>query len=94
MEMEVTPGGQIYLLSHSANRLLYSDGTAIPPTPLLKGDLDGSGDIDVRDVVISLKIVVNLHAPSLYQRSVGDMDSNEILDVQDSIRILQRIVGL
>jgi hypothetical protein len=48
--------------------------------------------VDVQDAVLSLQSAVDLLTPTEKQRSAGDVNADGLLDVEDSMRILQSIV--
>jgi len=71
--------------------------------PVLLGDLNGNGNLDLSDIEILLDIVMGTIQPSNYQQVVGDVNSDGIIDlfdVQQLIKILnppllalQKIIG-
>jgi len=58
------------------------------------GDLDYNGFIDIRDVVIILKIIIGEILPNETGVIIGDLDRNGNIGLSDAIRLLSHIVGL
>lgn len=58
----------------------------------LRGDIDGSGIVDVDDVNLLINIILGLQSAAEYM-SVGDLDGNSIIDVDDVNAVLNIILG-
>ena len=58
-----------------------------------KGDLDGDGDIDINDVLLSLQHTLGLPS-SPYAGTVGDINCDNLVEIPDTLNLLQHLVGL
>lgn len=61
--------------------------------PYQRGDMDGSGIIDVEDVNAMINIILKLNTQADYSGN-GDMDGNGIIDVEDVNAIINIILKL
>lgn len=61
---------------------------------VLLGDVDLDGFIDVRDVVLALRYIVDILPLTLEQIEAADVNRDGVVNVRDAVRILQIIVGL
>ena len=57
------------------------------------GDLDGTGEIDVNDVVILAEIAMGGAAPAGFELWMGDMDGNGAIDVNDVVILAGMVMG-
>ncbi len=61
--------------------------------PVIPGDVDNSGKIDLRDVILTLQICTNgILAHSVYIES--DMDNNGKINLAEAIYVLQIVSGI
>ena len=63
-------------------------------TPVVKGDLNGSGKVDIADTTIALRIAVGLAQATPEQLSAGDLDGDGKISIAEVTRILRAAVGL
>lgn len=65
------------------------------PDPELKmGDSDGSGEIDILDVVFMNRVSVGVEQIDQNQKKAADVDGDGKVTLSDSMAVLQYIVGL
>lgn len=64
------------------------------PAPIPPGDVDLNQTVDVRDVLMMLRIVAKLVEPTPEQITAGDVDGNGQISVVDALLLLRRLVGL
>ena len=62
--------------------------------PLICGDLNNDGDVNVFDAIIGLQIIVGLIEPAPDQLVLSDLNGDGTTNVFDAILLLQDIVGL
>ncbi len=55
------------------------------------GDVNGDGETDISDVILCLRMAINLDQPDA---SVADMNSDGVVDISDVILILRKAIGL
>ncbi len=58
------------------------------------GDVDNSGDIDVNDALIILKISANLITPTQAQEKTADVNGDNTIDSADALLVLKYAAGL
>jgi hypothetical protein len=58
------------------------------------GDQNGDGEVDIRDAITDLQIIVGLIRPTPEQLLLSDSNRNGRIDVGDVVLTLQRIVEL
>ncbi|MBW3623880.1 MAG: VCBS repeat-containing protein [Armatimonadetes bacterium] len=58
-----------------------------------RGDLTNNGEIQVDDVVLALRIAVEMTSPTPAELWAGDVNRNQRVGVEDAVQILQVIVG-
>ena len=63
-------------------------------SPVVYGDADGNGRVEVSDAIGVLKFVVNLETFTADQENAADVNGDHRADVSDAILILKRIVNL
>ncbi len=56
-----------------------------------KGDVTEDGTIDISDVILCLRMAVNLDQPEV---SVADMNSDGVVDISDVVLILRKALGI
>lgn len=91
----VTPGETYYymykVLSTDLKEYDVSNVVAATPLTSTKGDADGSGEVDVNDVVATVNYVVGVdQKPFIFE--AADMNSDLAIDVLDVIGIVQKIM--
>jgi len=64
-----------------------------PPACTLKGDVNGSGTVDVVDALMIAQYSVGLN-PSNFKAACADMNCSGVIDIIDALLIAQRVVGL
>lgn len=60
----------------------------------MKGDVDLDMKVDVRDAVLSLRFIVLMVQPTETQKVAADVNDDQAITIQDTIRILQMAIGL
>lgn len=60
----------------------------------LKGDVDGDGEIKLKDAQLALKIALNLMEPTDKQRAAADVDGNSKVELKDAQKILRVALNL
>lgn len=76
---------------------LFTLFTLILAAPVLAatpGDLNSDGRIDVNDVVLAMRHVLNLEILSEGQSFLADINSDNRVDVQDVSQLMQKSLGL
>ncbi|MBW3622979.1 MAG: VCBS repeat-containing protein [Armatimonadetes bacterium] len=66
----------------------------LAPPDLQPGDIDRNASVDVLDALLSLRIGLGLIEPTEAQRKAADVNRDGVLNLLDTIRILQVSVGL
>ncbi|MDO4972525.1 MAG: calycin-like domain-containing protein [Bacteroidales bacterium] len=61
-----------------------------PSAPVLKGDVDQNGVVDVTDVTVLINMILNSEAEA---SSVADVDENGVVDVTDVTTLISLILG-
>jgi hypothetical protein len=59
----------------------------------LKGDVNGSGSVDVVDALLVAQYYVGLN-PANFNASVADVNCSGAIDIVDALQIAQLYVGL
>jgi arabinoxylan arabinofuranohydrolase len=96
--------GTIQLVTNTKDGLPLLTGTAVPtavpttaptaaPACSLKGDVNGSGVIDIVDALLVAQAYVGLN-PSNYNALCADVNCSGAVDIVDALLIAQRYVGL
>ena len=64
-----------------------------PPimTELSNGDIDGNGELDIKDLLIMQSHIVNELEIGMAQNEIADIDMNGIVDIMDVIIIIQNL---
>lgn len=62
--------------------------------PVIYGDINGDGIVNVADVIMVLQKVIGIRQFDTAQLKAADVDGSEGIDVTDAILILQYIVGV
>ena len=61
--------------------------------PILLGDINEDGIIDILDVIICVNIITELMDPTLYQELASDMNQDGNINVQDIILMVNLILN-
>ena len=68
-------------------------GTISSTQPIVRGDLDGNGLVDVEDVNIIINIILKTNTdPTI--KPLADLDGNDIVDVEDVNAMINIILKL
>ena len=59
---------------------------------LLLGDANGDGEVDVRDLVLTVNLAIGNTPPNIIQRAC-DMNSDNAVDVRDIVLLANFIIG-
>ena len=59
----------------------------------IMGDVNGDGEVDVRDVIVLVNIILGKVVPGASQFWAGDLNGDGSLDVRDVILLVNRILG-
>lgn len=60
----------------------------------LKGDVDGDGEIKLKDAQLALKFALNLLSPTDKQKAAADVDGNGKVELKDAQAILRVALNL
>ncbi|MBO7610225.1 MAG: phosphodiester glycosidase family protein [Muribaculaceae bacterium] len=91
LDLSSSTKDKAYSMTIKALETVYS---RVPDEPAgIKGDLDGSGIIDVEDVNAMINIILKLKTISEYPGN-GDMDNNGFIDVEDVNAVINIILKL
>lgn len=67
----------------------------LPPAPaVMKGDVNGSGKLDIGDVTLALRIAVGLLQPTDAQKAAADVNGDGNVTISDVTILLSVVVGL
>ena len=66
----------------------------IQSKPILKGDVDGSGAVDVGDATTLMKVLAGLSGDFIPELNVADVDNSGSIDVGDATTLLKVLAGL
>ncbi|MBR3297626.1 MAG: hypothetical protein IKI64_00320 [Clostridia bacterium] len=74
----------------------YTELTArfTPAAPLLPGDADGSGSVNIADAVLTMRYAMGLIGAESINLINADADNNGSVNIADAIRILRTAMGL
>jgi hypothetical protein len=94
-DYDVTPGETYYymykVLSTDLQEYDVSNIVSVTPLTSTKGDANGSGDVDVADVVSTVNYVVGIEQkPFIFE--AADMNNDLTIDVLDVIGIVQAVL--
>lgn len=94
-DYDVTPGETYYYYYKvlSTDLKEYDVSNVVAATPLTSelGDANGSGEVDVADVITTVNQITGLE-PKPFIFEAADMNTDQIIDVLDVIGIIQKIL--
>ena len=92
----VTPGITYYyyykVLSTALQEYDISNVVAATPLTATRGDANGSGSVDVVDVITTVNYITGM-SPKPFVFQAADMDSNQLIDIFDVVGIVQGILN-
>lgn len=65
-----------------------------PDPPLVLGDINGDGLIDVRDVTLTMQFALKVKDPGEEQIKIADINRDGIVDIRDVVLLMQYTLGL
>ena len=65
--------------------------SAVVAMPVIPGDVNGDGIVDVLDIVTMVSIILG-EPPTPYQLQAGDLNGDGIIDVLDIVSIINEIL--
>lgn len=93
---KVTPGQTYYyyykVLSTALQEYDISNVVAATPLTATRGDANGSGSVDVVDVISTVNYITGM-SPKPFVFQAADMDSNQLIDIFDVVGIIQGILN-
>ena len=96
MDDQVTPGTTYYyyykVLSTALQEYDISNVVAATPLTATRGDANGSGGVDVADVVTTVNYITGME-PKPFVFDAADMDANKIIDIVDVVGIIQGVLN-
>ena len=96
VDYDVVPGETYYyyykVLSTDLQEYDVSNVVAVTPMTSTKGDANGSGDVDVADVITTVNYAAGME-PKPFIFEAADMNSDEMIDILDVIGIIQNILN-
>ena len=76
------------------NFTINVSGPAVTPVPsVTKGDVNGSGSIDIIDALLIAQWYVGIN-PANFNQSAADVNCSGSVDIIDALLVAQRYVGL
>ncbi len=95
-DYDVTPGTTYYymykVLSTDLQEYDMSNVVAVTPQTSSLGDANGSGDVDVADVITTVNKITGME-PKPFIFEAADMNTDQVIDVLDVIGIIQKILN-
>ena len=95
-DYDVTPGETYHyyykVLSTDLQEYDVSNVVAATPLTATMGDANGSGDVDVADVITTVNKITGM-APKPFIFEAADMNSDQVINVLDVIGIIQKILN-
>ena len=92
----VTPGQTYYycykVLSTALQEYDVSNVVAATPLTAIRGDANGSGDVDVADVITTVNYITGLQ-PKPFVFDAADMNSDKLIDIFDVVGIIRGILN-
>jgi sugar lactone lactonase YvrE len=92
-DVAINAEGDLFIADFAHDRIRKVSKIAIPTSTILKGDLNGDGEISIRDAVLSLLIAIGDVTPSAMQRSSGEVTGDNLLNIEDTLSILWNLTG-
>ncbi|HEY3283010.1 MAG TPA: dockerin type I domain-containing protein [Armatimonadota bacterium] len=92
-DMTFTPDGKLLVYKRSDGVLVAAEVPDLIPQ-VVKGDVDGSGKVNITDVVMALRFAVGVMTPSPQQLAACDVNGNGRIDVSDVVTIIRKAVGI
>ena len=96
IDYEVTPGETYYyyynVLSTDLQEYDQSNTVAVTPETATLGDANGSGDVDVQDVITTVNYAAGME-PRPFIFEAADMNTDQLIDILDVIGIIQKILN-
>ena len=96
IDYDVTPGETYYyfyrVLSTDLKEYDVSNVVAATPTAGELGDANGSGDVDVADVITTVNYAAGME-PKPFIFEAADMNADQMIDILDIIGIIQKILN-
>jgi len=95
-DYDVTPGQTYYymykVLSTDLKEYDVSNVVAVTPLTASLGDANGSGDVDVADVITTVNYAAGLD-PKPFIFEAADMNTDQTIDILDVVGIIQKILN-
>ena len=95
-DYDVTPGETYYymykVLSTDLKEYDVSNVVAVTPLTATLGDANGSGDVDVADVISTVNYAAGME-PKPFIFEAADMNTDQSIDILDVIGIIQKILN-
>lgn len=95
-DYDVTPGETYYylyrVLSTDLKEFDVSNVVAVTPLTSILGDANGSGDVDVADVITTVNYAAGME-PKPFIFEAADMNTDKQIDILDVIGIIQKILN-
>ena len=92
----VIPGLTYYyyykVLSTALQEYDVSNVVAATPLTATRGDANGSGSVDIVDVITTVNYVIGM-SPKPFVFQAADMDSNQLIDIFDVVGIIQGVLN-
>ena len=96
IDYEVTPGETYYyyynVLSTDLQEYDQSNTVAVTPETATLGDANGSGEVDVADVITTVNYAAGME-PRPFIFEAADMNTDQLIDILDVIGIIQKILN-
>lgn len=95
-DYDVTPGTTYYylykVLSTDLKEYDVSNVVAVTPQTSTEGDANGSGDVDVADVITTVNYAAGMD-PKPFIFEAADINKDEMIDILDVVGIIQKILN-
>ena len=72
----------------------YAEVTAKVETPVLYGDVDGNGEVNMQDAVLTVRLALGLISEDMIDTVAADVDGDASVTVSDALLILRCSMGL
>ena len=94
-DYDVTPGTTYYymykVLSTDLKEFDVSNVVAVTPLTATLGDANGSGDVDVADVITIVNYIAG-QEPKPFIFEAADMNTDKIIDILDIVGVIQKLL--